>query len=583
MADSRWHRCYAARWASVTVLLIVCSPGVAAAREPADLVLLGGKVVTMDDGNPMAEALAVRGDRIVAVGSDEQIRPWVDDTTCVIALDGRLTIPGLIESHAHFTDLGRSKRILNLTKARDWDEIVRLVAQQARKTPAGTWIEGRGWHQAKWDATAVPSVDGCPTHRKLSQAVPDHPVLLTHASGHMSLANAKAMQLAGIDRNTPDPPGGEVLRDGAGEPIGAFRETAAGAIVQARDRSRTDLTAKQEVEELDEAIRLATEECLCHGVTTFHDAGESFATVDRYHELARDGRLQVRLYAMLNESNAALARRLPDYRLIGEGNHHLTVRGIKRLLDGALGVHGAWFFEPYEDLPDSKGLNTMSLAALRQTAQLALEHDFQLCVHAIGDRANRETLDVYEAVFSTRPEQQNLRWRIEHAQHVHDDDIPRFARLGVIASMQGVHCTSDAPFVVRRLGTRRARRGAYVWRSLLDAGATIANGTDAPVEDVDPIACFYASVTRRLADGTEFFPEQRMTREEALRSYTRDAAYAAFEEKLKGSLSVGKLADVVVLSEDIMSLPADEIPRARVEYTIVGGRVLYEREDGSTP
>jgi predicted amidohydrolase YtcJ len=281
---------------------------------------------------------------------------------------------------------------------------------------------------------------------------------------------------------------------------------------------------------------------------------------------------------MLSESNESLAERLPDYEVRGVGSGHLTVGGIKRLVDGALGSHGAWLLEPYTDLPASVGLNTYPEDELRETARLAAENGLQLCSHAIGDRANRVTLDVYQEFIDARPDGRDLRWRIEHAQHLAPEDVPRFEELGVIAAMQGVHCTSDGPWVPIRLGEERARVETYVWRDLLDAGAVIANGTDAPVEDVDPIPSFYASVTRRLADGTDFYPEQAMTREEALRSYTIDAAYAAFEDDIKGSLEPGKLADVTVLSKDILEVPAEEILDARVLYTIVGGEVRYRAE-----
>lgn len=548
----------------------------AAVKGPADLVLLGGKVVTVDDALPQAQALAVQGDRIAAVGQNVEIEPWIGDHTRVIHLAGKLALPGFVDSHAHFVSLGRSKMILDLSNAQSWDEIVRLVEQAARNTPKGRWILGRGWHQAKWQRPPVPSVEGYPTHHKLSQAVPDQPVLLTHGTGHMCMANAKAMELAGVGSDTPNPKGGEILRDEAGRPTGAFREEAMGLIHRARQRSETDRTAEQAAKELDEAIRLATEECLSKGVTTFCDAGSPSSTIRRFKELASAGRLKVRLWVMIGESNEALAERLPEYRILGLGNHHLTVRAIKRFMDGALGTHGAWLLEPYDDLPESSGLNTTPVESIRRTARLAIEHGFQLCVHAIGDRANRETLNVFEQVFSEHPDKTDLRWRIEHAQHLSPDDIPRFSRLGVIASMQGCHSTSDGPFVVKRLGVARSRDGAYAWGALLASGAVIANGTDAPVEDLSPIECFYSSVARKLPDGTAFFPQHRMTRPQALRSYTLDAAYAAFEEDVKGSLTPGKLADVVVLSKDIMTVPDDEILQAEVVYTIIGGKVLYQ-------
>jgi predicted amidohydrolase YtcJ len=550
-----------------------------AAEKPmaADLVLMGGKIVTMAEPLPEAAALAARDGRIVAVGDDEEIQPWVGEATRVIRLNGKLALPGFIESHAHFLSLGRSKMILDLSKAETWEQIVGLVAESARREPAGRWIVGRGWHQAKWTRPPRSTVQGYPVHVRLSEAVPDHPVLLTHGSGHMSLANAKAMELAGVTQQTQSPAGGEILRDASGNPTGAFREEAMGLIQRAYRKSEGNRTPQEKRDELDKAVELATGACLANGVTTFHDAGESLATIDRFRKLAESGRLPVRLWVMVGESNDVLAKRLPEYRMVGVGDHHLTVRAVKRFIDGALGTHGAWMLSPYDDLPSSSGLNTTSLDALRRTARLAVEHGFQLCVHAIGDRANREILDLYEATFRAHPGKRGLRWRIEHAQHLDPADVPRFARLGVIASMQGVHCTSDAPFVVPRMGVERARSGAYAWRSLLDSGAVIANGTDAPVEDVSPIACFYSSVTRKLPDGTAFFAEQKMTRREALRSYTVDAAYAGFEEDLKGSLVPGKLADVVVLSRDVTSMPEDQILGTKVEYTIVGGKVLYER------
>jgi predicted amidohydrolase YtcJ len=563
-------------------LLALLLPGEAnAAEPPADLVLVGGKIVTMDDARPEAQAMAVRGDRIVAVGDDAEIRPWIAERTRLIRLEGRLAVPGFIDSHGHFLSLGRSKMILDLSKAKTWDQIVGLVEQAARNTPSGRWILGRGWHQSKWTRPPEPNVEGYPIHEKLSRAVPKHPVLLTHASGHMALANAKAMELAGVDQETKSPAGGQILRDDAGHPTGAFREEAMGLIQRAHGQAEKGRTASEMAEELNQAIALATEECLAHGVTTFCDAGSSLATIDHFKRLALGGRLRVRLWVMIGESNEALARRLPEYRIVGLGDHHLTVRAIKRFMDGALGTHGAWLLEPYDDLPESTGLNTTPVDSIRRTARLAAEHGFQLCVHAIGDRANRETLDLFREVFQEHPEQKDLRWRIEHAQHLHPDDIPRFGGLGVIASMQGVHATSDAPFVVKRLGVDRARKGAYAWRSLLGAGAMIANGTDVPVEKVSPIKCFYASVTRKLPDGTAFFPEQRMSRREALRSYTLDAAYAAFEEDLKGSLQPGKLADVVVLSKDILTVPEEEILQAEVVYTIVGGKALYAQRSSS--
>jgi predicted amidohydrolase YtcJ len=327
------------------------------------------------------------------------------------------------------------------------------------------------------------------------------------------------------------------------------------------------------------AIELAGEECLSHGVTSFQDAGSDFDEIDVMLRMASEGKTGVRLWVMLGEDdNAILEERLADYLMVDAADGRFTVRAIKRLLDGALGSHGAWLLEPYSDLPEAVGHKTYELDELERTAEIAMANDLQLCVHAIGDRGNRETLDLYERIFASHPEKKELRWRIEHAQHLHPDDIPRFAELGVIASMQGVHCTSDGPWVPTRLGEERAASGAYVWRELIDSGAVVSNGTDAPIEDVDPIPGFHALVTRLTSEGKAFYPEQSMTRMEALRAYTINAAHAAFEEEIKGSLSVGKLADVTVLSNDILTVPEEEILEAEVLYTIVGGEVLYRAE-----
>ena len=568
----------------LAIAITCASPCIAVEpQRTADLILRGGRIVTMDEMAPLAEAVAVRGNRIAAVGSREELQPWMGEHTRVIELDGKLAIPGFIEGHGHFVLLGRSKQIVDLSQARSYDDVIRQVKGAAARTPGGRWIEGCGWHQAKWKTEPEPRVQGYPTHEALSRATPKHPVLLTHASGHMCLANRQAMRLAGIDRRTKDPPGGEILRDSSGRASGVFRETAAGLIHTAKGGTQANRTRQQALNEFDEAVRLATQECLAHGVTSFQDAGSSFSAIDRFRQLAQSGQLGVRLWVMINEPNAALADRLAEYRIIGLANQHLTVRAIKRLMDGALGTHGAWLLEPYDDLPQSTGLNTTPPSVIRETAQLAISHGFQLCVHAIGDRANRETLNIFEEVFRASARKKDLRWRIEHAQHLAPSDILRFSKLGVIASMQAIHCTSDAPYVVKRLGMQRAREGAYAWRSLIDAGVVVSNGTDVPVERVDPIQCFYAAVTRKPQGEEPFFPEQRMTRQEALHCYTLGAAYAASEEHLKGSLTPGKLADIVVLSQDILTVAEDDILKTQVLCTIIGGKVVYRHKDGVGP
>ncbi|HEX9975080.1 MAG TPA: amidohydrolase family protein, partial [bacterium] len=322
---------------------------------------------------------------------------------------------------------------------------------------------------------------------------------------------------------------------------------------------------------------VAVQECLSKGITSFHDGGSSFETIDFFKRMVDEGKMGVRLFVMISEGNKRLEEKLNDYRIINYSDKRLTVRAIKRLIDGALGAHGAWLLEPYDSLPTSVGLNTEPIDLMKETARIAIENDFQLCTHAIGDRGNRETLNIYEEAFKAHPEKKDVRWRIEHAQHLHPDDIPRFGQLGVIAAMQGIHCTSDGPWVIKRLGEKRAEEGAYVWQKLMKSGAIIANGTDVPVEDVDPIPNFYALVTRKMKNGEAFYPDQKMSREQALRSYTLNCAYAAFEEKFKGSLTAGKLADITVLSKDILTISDDEILQTEVLYTIVGGKVMYQK------
>jgi predicted amidohydrolase YtcJ len=560
------------------------------AQAPADLVVRGGKVVTVDDARPVAQAIAIRGAEIAAVGSNDEIASWIGPATRVIDLGGRLAIPGFIEGHGHFMSLGEALTELDLTKARDWDEIVAEVAAAARAARPGEWIVGRGWHQEKWQRPPQPAVEGNPVHASLSAATPENPVLLEHASGHASFANARALALAGLDRSSPDPPGGELVHDAKGELTGLLRESAQGRVAAALERARASRSPAEVEAELRRQVRLAGDEALRHGVTSFQDAGSSFATIDFLRKLEDEGALPVRLYVMVRPpvrgsapsagtSDAELDRLLPAYRSIATPDDYLAVRAIKRQIDGALGSHGAWLLEPYADLPRSTGLVLEPVEEIRRYAELAIRHGYQLAVHAIGDRANREVLDVYQAAFERHGSPSDLRWRVEHAQHLAPADVPRFARLGVIASMQGVHCTSDAPWVSKRLGAARAQSGAYLWRSLLDSGAVVSNGTDVPVESIDPVRGFYASVTRRTADGSVFYPAQRMTRVEALRSYTLSAAYAAFEEDRKGSLAPGKLADLVVLSRDITSVPEPEILDARVDLTILGGKVRFARDE----
>lgn len=565
--------------AAVTTSLLAAGCGGAGGdSDAADLVLTGGKVATVDQALPEAQALAVKDGRILAVGSSAEIEAHMGSDTRVVELDGRLAVPGFIEGHGHYTSLGEARMILDLNDVTGWQEIVDMVAEAAAEAEPGEWIRGRGWHQEKWESVPEGAVDGVPVHTGLSAVSPDNPVILGHASGHAAYANARAMELTGIDADTPDPEGGTIVRDASGNATGLLRENADALVYGVLQEVRESRTEEERWNEFRRVVELAGENALANGVTTFHDAGSDFETIDGFKRLADEGALPVRLYVMVRfESNESMRARLPDYRTVGYGDGFLTVRSIKRQIDGALGSHGAWLLEPYEDMPSSTGLTVEPPEDIEETARIALEHGFQLNTHAIGDRANREVLDIYERTYGGEPDAGDLRWRIEHAQHVHPDDVERFAELGVVAAMQGIHCTSDAPWVYRRLGAERAESGAYLWRDFMDAGVVIGNGTDVPVEDISPVASFYASVVRRDRNGNEFFPEQRMTRTEALESYTINNAYAAFEEGLKGSLTPGKLADIAVLDTDILTAPEEEIADARVDMTIVGGEVRYER------
>lgn len=542
---------------------------------PATLLLRNGHIVTMDRDRPTAQSLAVRNDRIVALGTDEELARYAGPDTTVIDLAGQTAVPGLIEGHGHFLGLGQSRLVLDLMDMKSYDEVVTAVANAATSAAPGTWIQGRGWHQEKWTTPPVPALEGFPLHDALSAVTPDHPVVLEHASGHAVLANARAMQLAGVTAATKAPAGGDILKGRSGPPSGIFRETASGLIEAALERWQAARTPEERRADLQRQVTLAAQTAVEHGITSFQDAGSSLETVALFKQMARDGLLGVRLWVMVRDSNERLRARLPKERVIGMAEQRLTVAAIKVTADGALGSRGAWMLDPYSDAPDSSGLSTVPMAQLAETAAIAAETETQLAVHAIGDRANRETLDVFEAAFRANPARSDWRWRIEHAQHVSPDDIPRFARLGVIASMQGIHATSDAPYVLARLGPERAEAGAYVWKKFLDAGVIVSNGTDVPVERIDPIANFHATVTRRTRDGSVFYGDQRMTREQALRSYTSSAAYAAREDAIKGSLSVGKLADITVLSQDLLTVPDDALLNTRVVKTIIGGKVVY--------
>lgn len=546
--------------------------------EPASMVIYNGKVVTVDLTMPEANGIVINGDRIDLVGSNTEVKAYIGPETKVIDLQGNLAIPGFIEGHGHFMGIGSNVLNLDLLDATSWQGVADMVATAVSEAQPGQLIEGRGWHQEKMrDLDESNTVRGFPTHDVISEVSRENPVILRHASGHATFGNAYAMELASVDRNTMQPEGGEIILNNNGEPIGVFVERASGVINRARRNMESRMTDDDRSARTWHEMELASQEVISKGITSFQDAGSGWSTIEMFKRGVDEDALQVRLWVMVRGENLD-AETLKARRLIGYGNHMLTVRAIKLAIDGALGPRGAWLLEPYSDEPTSSGHNTGDLVEIEATANLAIENGYQLCVHAIGDRGNREVLDIYERTFKAHPEKApGARFRIEHAQHIHPDDVPRFGELGVIPAMQAVHCTSDAPWVTPRLGMERAGNGAYVWQDLMRSGAVITNGTDAPVERVDPIASFYSSVTRKPTTGEAFYPEQAMSRTEALRSYTLNNAFAAYEDHVKGSITVGKLADITILDQDIMTIPSEQIKDAKVLYTIIGGRVLYQR------
>jgi predicted amidohydrolase YtcJ len=546
---------------------IFAGTAVAGAAPAADLVLRNGVVHTVDPRRPRAQAVAVRGGLVVAVGTDADVAPLVGPGTRVLDLAGRTVVPGFEDAHAHLLGIGFARLDVDLGGTRGFDEVVARVAAAVKGRRPGEWVRGRGWHEGKWVAPAPGSIRGFPTHDALSAVSPDNPVVLERADGHASLANARAMALRGVTPATRAPVGGEVIRDAASRPTGVFVDNAQ-SLVEPPSRTR---------EEEARALELAMDECLAKGVTSLTDAGATLETIDLYRKTGAAGGLRVRLDVMAGGFAVMKALGRPE---TNAASGMLTVRSVKLYADGALGSRGAALLEPYADDPGNRGLLVTAPEEILEAARYALAHGFQVGTHAIGDRANRLVLDAYERALAEYPQARDPRFRVEHAQILDAADVPRFAMLGVLASMQGVHCPSDRPWAPARLGDARVAEGAYAWRKLLATGARILNGTDAPVEDLSPVRNFHATVTRQDASGQPpggFDPDQKLTRAEALRTMTLDAAYGAFAEATRGSIEPGKAADLVVLTQDILSVPEDALPSTEVVATIVGGRVLFER------
>jgi len=552
-------------------LALLLFPSLLAAQQPAprqtaDLIVTNARIYTVDETHPVADAMAVRGGRVQFVGSARAALALRGSATRVVDLGGRTVIPGMVDAHGHVAGLGQALRNVDLTGTTSYDEVIARVVARAKTTPAGAWIVGRGWDQNDWGDTRFP------THEKLSAAVPNNPVYLTRIDGHAGLANAAAMKAANVTAETRDPSGGHIERASDGSPAGVFVDNAQGLVGRVIPHATRD--------EVKAEVQAAIAEAQKWGLTGVHDAGASAQVLDIYDELGKAGALNFRLYAMISDDSATVARWFGRGPLVGGYENTLWVRSVKLYADGALGSRGAALLDPYSDSPGSNGLLVSAPAHIEAVAERALRAGFQVNTHAIGDRGNRVVLDAYEQALRAVPVADH-RFRVEHAQILSPDDIPRFAALGVIPSMQASHQTSDMYWAGTRLGSTRLL-GAYAWRSLLDNGSIIPNGSDFPVEQVNPLISFHAAFSREDAHDWPpggWHPEQKMTRAEALRSITLWPAYAAFQETLMGSLTPGKLADFVVLDQDIMRVAPEQVLQTQVLATYVGGKAVYERKN----
>ncbi len=536
----------------------------------ADLVFKNGTIYTVDDQFRTAEAVAVVQDRIAFVGSNADVQAWIGDGTKVVDLQGKTLVPGFIDAHYHYLGVGKREYHLNLDGARSLQEFLSRVKAEAEKTPKGQWITGRGWIEEDWPTKRFP------TRQDLDRVAPDHPVFLTRADGHAAVVNSLALKIAGITSVTPDPQGGQILKDRrTGQPTGMLLDRAMALV---RKHLPPDTTFEMR---RNYALK-ANEIALAYGITQVHDMGVSWDVVDLYKKLYESDELDVRIHAYIRGPGEDADRLLNEGPQIGLFDHHLTVRGIKMVADGALGSRGAALLQPYSD-EDTQGFLIYKDEEIYPTIKKATEAGIQMAIHAIGDSANRKVLDLYEKAFADIPASRRKlgdpRFRIEHAQIVALDDIPRFARLGVIPSMQPSHAIGDLHFAVRRLGLERMTEG-YAWRTFIDLGCYIAGGSDAPVEEGSPMIEFYAACVRKDTTGYSgegWHPELRMTREEALRSLTIWASKAVFEEDIKGSIEVGKLADFTVLDRDLMTEPEERLFDINVTMTVIGGKIVFER------
>ncbi len=535
----------------------------AAPTAPADLIVTNARVYTADDARPLVEAFAVRDGRITFVGSQREAAVLAGPTTRIVDAGGRTVIPGMVDAHAHFSGLAQTLRQVDLTGTTSLAEVIARVVAKARTVPKGTWITGRGWDQNDWGVTDFP------THDALSAALPDHPVLLERVDGHATYANMAAMKAAGVTAASKAPVGGQIITDTRGQPTGVFIDNASDVL----ERQVPAPTAAEYTSALKDAIALMHR----WGLTGMHDAGATRGAIERYEALAKANELNLRLYVMIGDDAAALDHYFAKGPQSALYNGQLWVRAVKLYADGAMGSRGAALLEPYSDDPNNVGLLKSTQQHIRDIAERGLKAGFQVNTHAIGDRGNRVVLDAYEQALRAVPRADH-RFRVEHAQILHYDDIPRFAQLGVIPSMQASHQTSDMYWIGKRLGPTRLF-GAYAWQSLLQTGVVIPNGSDFPVEQVNPLISFHAAIARQDArdwPAGGWFPAQKMSREEALRSMTIWPAYAGFQEQSMGSITVGKYADFVILDMDIMRVPVELVLQASVRSTYVGGKSVYE-------
>jgi predicted amidohydrolase YtcJ len=531
--------------------------------KEVSLLLVNGTVYTLNESQPKAEAIAVKDGEIVGVGTSAEITKRFSAPR-VIDLKGRTLYPGFIDAHGHMEGLGTLMVNVTLEGTTSVQEIQKLVAARVAMVRSGSWIRGRGWDQNDWP------VKDFPTAAMLDSVAPSNPVVLRRVDGHAAWVNSVALALAKITAATADPAGGRIERNRSGAPTGVLVDNAIDLL--------DDVIPRPTEEERTESFLKAVEECAKVGLTEVHDMGVDLEAIAIYKKLIAQKRFPFRVYAAIGGAGRTWNEYLKLGPETGGNDGRLTVRAIKLYADGALGSRGAAMIEPYSDDPGNRGLTLTSAEKMKDVVQQALDHGFQVCTHAIGDRGNSITLGVYADVLKANPaKSKDARWRVEHAQVVDEQDIPRFHELGVIPSMQPTHCTSDMYWAEARVGPKRIL-GAYAWHSFLASGCIIPAGSDFPVESPNPLFGFYAAITREDKKGWPeggWYPDQRMTRAEALRSFTLSAAYAGFQEKSKGTIETGKLADFTILSSDIMTIEPKQILETHVDMTIVGGEVVY--------